>query len=183
MFRWGIAGGRPADRTNRHAPRMVLQRHRHNSARAQRTSRNSALRGRRRRRSRNRRNLSDRRRRPPAPRRHGLRQRILRPRFRKKELPESRRLETAHARARSRTHSRSRFRFRRKAKSPSNALGKPLWTKNIRTGETEMCHSLRNMEHHHFKYETHRRPGDVHVHFFGADCLSFGEGIRLAAET
>jgi hypothetical protein len=36
------------------------------------------------------------------------------------------------------------------------------------------------MEHHHFKYETHRRPGDVHVHFFGAVSLSFGEGIRLA---
>ncbi len=59
--------------------------------------------------------------------------------------------------------------------------GKPVWHKNIRTGETEMCHSLRNMEHHHFKHETHRRPGDVHVHFFGADCLSFGEGIRLSA--
>jgi hypothetical protein len=59
--------------------------------------------------------------------------------------------------------------------------GKPLWTKKIRTGETEMCHSLRNMEHHHFKYEPHRRAGDVHVHFFGADCLSFGEGIRLSA--
>jgi len=58
--------------------------------------------------------------------------------------------------------------------------GKNLWTKSIRTGETEMCHSLRNMEHHHFKYETHRRAGDVHVHFFGAVSLSFGEGIRLA---
>jgi hypothetical protein len=57
--------------------------------------------------------------------------------------------------------------------------GKPLWTKKIRTGEAEMCHSLRNMEHHHFKYEIHRRPGDVHVHFFGAVSLSFGEGIRL----
>jgi hypothetical protein len=59
--------------------------------------------------------------------------------------------------------------------------GKPLWNKKIHTGESEMCHSLGNMEHHHFKYETHRRPGDVHVHFFGADCLSFGEGVRLAA--
>jgi hypothetical protein len=58
--------------------------------------------------------------------------------------------------------------------------GKMLWSKKIRTGESEMCHSLRNMEHHHFKYETHRRAGDVHVHFFGADCLSFGEGVRLA---
>jgi hypothetical protein len=58
--------------------------------------------------------------------------------------------------------------------------GKTLWSKKTRTGESEMCHSLRNMEHHHFKYEAHRRPGDVHVHFFGADCLSFGEGVRLA---
>jgi hypothetical protein len=58
--------------------------------------------------------------------------------------------------------------------------GKLLWSKKIRTGEAEMCHSLQNIEHHHFKYESHRRPGDVHVHFFGADCLSFGEGITLA---
>jgi hypothetical protein len=36
------------------------------------------------------------------------------------------------------------------------------------------------MEHHHFKFEAHRRPGDLHVHFFGADAFSFGEGIRLA---
>jgi hypothetical protein len=57
--------------------------------------------------------------------------------------------------------------------------GITLWSKKIRTGEAEMCHSLRNMEHHHFKYEIHRRPGDVHVHFFGAVSLSFGEGIRL----
>jgi hypothetical protein len=42
-----------------------------------------------------------------------------------------------------------------------------------------MCHSLQNLEHHHFKYESHRRPGDVHVHFFGAHSLSFGEGITL----
>lgn len=57
--------------------------------------------------------------------------------------------------------------------------GAVLWRKLIRTGEAEMCHSLRNIEHHHFKFEAHRRPGDVHVHFFGADCLSFGDGIRL----
>lgn len=55
-----------------------------------------------------------------------------------------------------------------------------LWSKEIRSGEAEMCHSLQNIEHHHFKFEEHRRPGDIHVHFLGADCLSFGEGIRLA---
>jgi hypothetical protein len=54
-----------------------------------------------------------------------------------------------------------------------------LWSGTFRTGEDEMCHSLRNLEHHHFKFEAHRRPGDVHVHFFGTDCLSFGAGIKL----
>ena len=58
--------------------------------------------------------------------------------------------------------------------------GSVLWTKKIRTGAAEMCHSLRNIEHHHFKYESHRRPGDVHVHFLGADCLSFGDSMQLA---
>jgi hypothetical protein len=42
-----------------------------------------------------------------------------------------------------------------------------------------MCHSLENIEHHHFKYEPHRRPGDAHVHFLGAGAFSFGEGITL----
>jgi len=57
--------------------------------------------------------------------------------------------------------------------------GAVLWRKSIRTGEQVMCHSLANLEHHHFKFEAHRRPGDVHVHFFGADAFSFGEGVRL----
>jgi hypothetical protein len=42
-----------------------------------------------------------------------------------------------------------------------------------------MCHSLRNIEHHHFKFEAHRRPGDLHVHFFGAYALSFGENVEI----
>jgi hypothetical protein len=58
--------------------------------------------------------------------------------------------------------------------------GAVLWSKAIQTGESVMCHSLANMEHHHFKFEPHRRPGDVHVHFFGADAFSFGEGVHLA---
>jgi hypothetical protein len=57
--------------------------------------------------------------------------------------------------------------------------GTVRWSKQIKSGEAEMCHSLGNLEHHHFKFEGHRRPGDVHVHYFGADCLSFGEGIQL----
>lgn len=57
--------------------------------------------------------------------------------------------------------------------------GERIWSKEIATGEEHMCHSLANMEHHHFKFEDHRRPGDVHIHFFGAAALSFGEGVQL----
>jgi hypothetical protein len=57
--------------------------------------------------------------------------------------------------------------------------GEVHWTKTFRTGESEMCHSLQNIEHHHFKFEAHRRPGDVHVHFLGTDCLSFSDQVRL----
>ena len=59
--------------------------------------------------------------------------------------------------------------------------GQVLWSQEILTGEKEMCHSLANIEHHHFKFEAHRRPSDVHVHYFGACSLSFGAKIRLAA--
>jgi hypothetical protein len=54
-----------------------------------------------------------------------------------------------------------------------------IWSKKIATGEENMCHSLANLEHHHFKFEGHRQPGDVHVHFFGAHSLSFGDGLVL----
>src|SRR5262249_1322163 len=54
-----------------------------------------------------------------------------------------------------------------------------LWSKAIQNGEAKMSHTLANLEHHHFKYAAHRRPGDAHIHFFGADAFSFGAGIRL----
>ena len=57
--------------------------------------------------------------------------------------------------------------------------GVTVWKKQIETGEENMSHSLANLEHHHFKFEGHRIPGRVHVHFFGAHSLSFGEGIEL----
>ena len=57
--------------------------------------------------------------------------------------------------------------------------GATLWKKQIETGEEKMSHSLANLEHHHFKFGGHRTPGSVHVHFFGAHSLSFGEGIEL----
>ena len=40
------------------------------------------------------------------------------------------------------------------------------------SGERYMSHSLANCEDHHFKYAQHRRPGDVHLHFFGTSKLS-----------
>jgi hypothetical protein len=57
--------------------------------------------------------------------------------------------------------------------------GKEFWSQPIASGEEEMSHSLRNLEHHHFKFALHRRPGDVHIHFLGAHSLSFGQGIEL----
>jgi len=57
--------------------------------------------------------------------------------------------------------------------------GETLWQKSIRSGEENMCHSLANLEHHHFKFDGHRQPGSVHVHFYGADALSFGAGVVL----
>jgi hypothetical protein len=57
--------------------------------------------------------------------------------------------------------------------------GREVWSKAIATGEDEMSHSLRNLEHHHFKFDAHRRPGDVHVHYFGACALSCGDGVVL----
>jgi hypothetical protein len=57
--------------------------------------------------------------------------------------------------------------------------GAEIWSKRIRTGEMAITHSLENLEYHHFKYEQHRQPGQLHVHFFGADAFSFGAGIAL----
>ena len=54
-----------------------------------------------------------------------------------------------------------------------------LWHASVASGEANMCHSLSNLEHHHFKFAGHRQPGSVHVHFFGADALSVGQGIVL----
>ena len=43
-----------------------------------------------------------------------------------------------------------------------------------------MSHSLANLEWHQFKYAQFRRPGDVHVHFFGTATLSFADGFTTA---
>jgi hypothetical protein len=58
--------------------------------------------------------------------------------------------------------------------------GQTIWSKPFATGEKNMSHTVANLEHHHFKYPAHCRPGDVHIHFFGADVFSFGDGIALS---
>ncbi|MGH8316600.1 MAG: AraD1 family protein [Steroidobacteraceae bacterium] len=53
-----------------------------------------------------------------------------------------------------------------------------IWEKPFLTGEVNMSHTLANLERHHFKYSNFRRPGDVHVHFFGTATLSFADEVR-----
>lgn len=56
--------------------------------------------------------------------------------------------------------------------------GRPIWDEGFATGEAHMTHSFANIEHHHFKYELFRRPGDLHAHYFGASALSCAAGIK-----
>ena len=53
-----------------------------------------------------------------------------------------------------------------------------LWEKPFLSGEDNMSHTIANLEAHHFKYALFRRPGDLHVHFFGTATLSFSDGIQ-----
>ena len=52
------------------------------------------------------------------------------------------------------------------------------WEKPFLSGEDNMSHSIANLEAHHFKYPLFRRPGDVHIHFFGTATLSFSDNFR-----
>ena len=52
-----------------------------------------------------------------------------------------------------------------------------IWEREFVSGEQNMAHTIANLEAHHFKYRLFRRPGDVHVHFFGTATLSFSEGV------
>ena len=55
--------------------------------------------------------------------------------------------------------------------------GQTLWEAPFVTGEERMSYTIRNLEHHHFKYELFRKPGDVHCHFFGTATLSRNAGV------
>jgi hypothetical protein len=56
--------------------------------------------------------------------------------------------------------------------------GKAIWEKPFLTGEANMSHHVRNLEYHHFKYALFRRPGDLHIHFFGTATLSFADRVK-----
>jgi hypothetical protein len=56
---------------------------------------------------------------------------------------------------------------------------KIVWEKEFLSGEDNMCHSIANLEYHHFKYAQFLHPGDVHIHFFGAATLSCAEGVTV----
>jgi hypothetical protein len=54
-----------------------------------------------------------------------------------------------------------------------------IWERPFLSGEANMSHTLANLEFHHFKYTQFRRPGDIHIHFFGTATLSFSDSIVL----
>ncbi|MBN9431988.1 MAG: FAH family protein [Bosea sp.] len=55
---------------------------------------------------------------------------------------------------------------------------KVIFDEPFLSGEANMSHTLANLEHHHFKYDFFRRPGQVHVHTYGTATLSVAFGIR-----
>lgn len=57
--------------------------------------------------------------------------------------------------------------------------GRRRWEKPFLTGESNMAHSISNIEFHHFKHDQFLVPGDVHVHYFGTATVSFAEGIKV----
>jgi hypothetical protein len=56
--------------------------------------------------------------------------------------------------------------------------GDVLWQGDFASGENNMCHSVRNLEYHHFKHPRHRIPNSIHAHFLGCPVMSFNEGIK-----
>jgi len=57
--------------------------------------------------------------------------------------------------------------------------GKKVWSRPFLTGEKNMCHSLKNLSYHHFKYPQHRQPKDIHIHFLGTSTMSFYDSFKI----
>jgi hypothetical protein len=55
--------------------------------------------------------------------------------------------------------------------------GATAWSGELLSGEVNMCHSIANLEQHHFKYAAFHRPGDVHIYYYGASALSCTAGF------
>jgi hypothetical protein len=53
-----------------------------------------------------------------------------------------------------------------------------VWEGDFFSGEDNMSHAIRNLEHYHFRYPMFRRPGDLHAYFFGAAILSCAHGVK-----
>ncbi len=58
---------------------------------------------------------------------------------------------------------------------------KVIFEKPFLSGEANMSHTIANLEHHNFKYDVFRQPGDLHVHFFGTATLSFSDDVKTEA--
>jgi hypothetical protein len=56
--------------------------------------------------------------------------------------------------------------------------GKAIFDEPFLSGEANMSHTLANLEHHHFKYDFFRRPGQVHIHTYGTATLSVAAGVQ-----
>lgn len=56
--------------------------------------------------------------------------------------------------------------------------GKTIWEDEFLSGESNMSHSVANLEHYHFRYDMFRRPGDLHAYFFGAAVMSYSAGVE-----
>jgi hypothetical protein len=54
-----------------------------------------------------------------------------------------------------------------------------IWESPFASGEAHMSHSIANLEYHHFKAASARRPGDVHLHLFGCDASSGAAGVAI----
>ncbi len=57
--------------------------------------------------------------------------------------------------------------------------GKPIWSREIATGESHTQFNFAEVEEHLFKYTAHRVPGDAHIHYLGGSTSSYAEGILL----
>ncbi len=54
-----------------------------------------------------------------------------------------------------------------------------IWESPFASGEANMSHSIANLEYHHFKGDSTRRSGDVHLHLFGCDASSGAAGVII----